>query len=192
MNETNAKEKRRGLLHLLRSWLPLSLLFGGASCASTTLAPPPEVVPYVDLQRYTGTWYEIARFPNRFQKDCFGSTATYSLQPDGKIAVVNRCRKNGPDGPLSSVSGTARVVDPRTNAKLKVTFFWPFSGDYWIVDLGEQYDYAVVSGPDRKYLWVLGRTPSMEPERYRAVVTSLRNRGFDVSRLVESTSEGRR
>lgn len=143
----------------------------------------------VDLARYAGTWYEIARFPNRFQRDCFGSTATYTLRPDGRVTVVNECRKGGADGPLSSVRGTARVVDPQTNAKLKVTFFWPFSGDYWIIDLGEQYEYAVVSGPDRKYLWILCRTPAMDPDRYRALVASLQTRGFDVGRLIGAARE---
>lgn len=150
--------------------------------------PPPDVVAHVDLSRYVGTWYEIARYPNRFQKNCFGSSATYSLRPDGKIAVVNRCRRGGPNGPLSSATGTARVVDPQTNARLKVTFFWPFSGDYWIVDLGERYDYAVVSGPDRKYLWILCRTPTMEPQRYRALLARLRALGFDTGRLIPASA----
>lgn len=150
------------------------------------------MVPHVDLVRYTGLWYEIARFPNRFQKGCVGSTATYALRPDGKIDVVNACRRGG-DGPTSSsVRGTAKVVDPTTNAKLKVTFFWPFSGDYWIIGLGETYDYAVVSGPDRKYLWILCRTPEMAPDLYHTLVADLERQGFDVSRLIRASAQGER
>ena len=103
-----------------------------------------KVVPHVDLNRYVGQWYEIARLPNRFEEKCAGSvTATYSLLSDGKLKVVNRCRKAS--GEYTTASGKAKVVDKTTNAKLKVTFFWPFYGDYWILDLGSNYEYAVVA-----------------------------------------------
>src|SRR6187431_1292753 len=102
-----------------------------------------EVVPAVDLSRYAGRWYEIARLPNRFEKKCADSvTATYTLRSDGKVDVVNRCRKA--NGKYTTAKAKAKVVDTKTNAKLKVTFFWPFSGDYWILDLGPNYEYAVV------------------------------------------------
>ena len=109
------------------------IMFG---CAATAKDKPPlTVVDPVDLERYLGKWYEIASYPAWFQKGCTGSTAEYSLLPDGKIQVVNRCRKDSLDGPLKESKGKAEVADTATNAKLKVWFFWPFKGNYWIIDL---------------------------------------------------------
>jgi len=156
-----------------------------SACRSSAHVSTLEVVPSVDLNRYIGTWYEIARYPNSFQKkDCVGTTATYALREDGKISVVNRCRKGSPDGPEDKVSGKAWVVDPKTNARIKVQFFWPFSGDYWIIQLGEQYEYAVVGHPDRTYLWILSRTPQMDPELYAHIITRLKQQGYDPSKLL--------
>jgi apolipoprotein D and lipocalin family protein len=116
-------------------------------------ATAPEVVPAVDLKRYAGRWHEIARLPNRFQRDCAGDvTATYTLRPDGKIAVLNECR--AADGRTKSARGTARVASKQgPNTKLKVSFFWPFSGDYWIIGLDPDYRWALVGGSGRDYLW---------------------------------------
>jgi len=158
------------------------------ACRSTAKVSTLEVVPRVELDRYIGTWYEIARYPNRFQKDCFATTATYDLRDDGKISVINRCRKGSPDGAEKVARGRAWVVDPETNARIKVQFFWPFSGDYWIIQLGEQYEYAVVGHPDRTYLWILSRTPQMEPALYARVLERLREQGYDTSRLIVNGS----
>jgi apolipoprotein D and lipocalin family protein len=146
--------------------------------------PPLEVVPHVNLERYTGTWFEIARFPHRFQEGCVASSATYTFRSDGKIEVLNQCRKGSPDGEISSARGKAWVVDKETNAKLKVSFFWPFSGDYWIIDLGEDYEYAVVGHPNRKYLWILSRTPQMEELLYQRILERLRHQSYDLSKLI--------
>ncbi len=148
------------------------------------------VVPHVDIERYLGTWYEIARYPNRFQKECVAVTADYSLRDDGKIRVVNACRKGGLDGPIESIEGKAWVVDRETNARLKVQFFWPFRGAYWIIDLGKDYDYAVVGHPNRKYLWILSRTPQMETALYRVVVDRLAEQGYDPARLQKTLQPG--
>jgi apolipoprotein D and lipocalin family protein len=145
-----------------------------------------QVVSHVDIKRYAGTWYEIARYPNRFQKGCVAATAQYALRDDGKIDVLNQCREHTPDGKLLSAKGTAKVVDATTNAKLKVTFFWPFSGQYWIIDLGENYEYAVVGHPDRKYLWILSRTPEMEEELYTQILGRITQQGYDVSKLIKT------
>ncbi len=158
-----------------------SLLLCSCFLKTSTGLPPLEVVPRVELSRYTGTWYEIARYPNRFQKGCTHSSAVYKLGPDGTIRVINSCLKKGV---METAKGNARVVDPFTNAKLKVSFFWPFSGDYWIIDLGEDYDYAVVSTPSRKYLWILARSPEMDNVLYMQIIERLRQKGFD-SRLLE-------
>jgi len=149
--------------------------------------PPPEVVPSVDLARYAGTWYEIASYPNRFQRGCSNTTATYTPLPDGRIEVVNRCVRAGK---TASVRGTAKVADPATNARLRVTFFWPFTGDYWIIDLGGEYEYAVVSNPDRSFLWVLNRTSVMDESRYARIIARLQKLSFDTSRLVRTVQSG--
>jgi len=145
-----------------------------------------EVVSHVDLNRYVGRWYEIARLPNRFEKKCADSvTATYSLRSDGRVRVVNRCRKSA--GDYTTAAGSAKVIDKTTNAKLKVTFFWPFYGDYWILDLGENYEYAVVGAPNRKYLWILSRHPQMDELLYQQLVAKMAARGFKTEQLVKTT-----
>ena len=150
--------------------------------------PPPETVAHVDLKRYAGDWFEIARYTHRFQKGCVDSRASYRLRDDGTIGVRNSCMR---DGRLDTATGVARVADPATNARLKVSFFRPFWGDYWIIDLGDDYEYAVVSAPNRKYLWILSRTPRMDPALYDAITSRLRTQGFDISRLEQAVTETR-
>ena len=142
-------------------------------------------VDHVDLNRYLGKWYEIARYPNRFQKGCVGSRATYSLRDDGKISVLNECYEEGTDK-LRQAKGKAWIVDKKTNAKLKVSFFWPFSGDYWIIELGKDYDYVVIGHPDRKYLWILSRTREMRDELYNDILARLKLFGYDPSLLIKN------
>ena len=136
-------------------------------------APDLQTVPYVDITRYLGTWFEIASYPQRFQKNCVYTKATYSLRDDGRIKVVNECREKTSDGKIRSIEGKAWVVDAKTNAKLKVQFFWPFSGDYWIIDVGSDYEYAVVGHPNRTYLWILSRTPQMDETTYQNILARL-------------------
>jgi len=163
-----------------------TLILSGCHWGSKPAAPPLAVVPGVDLTRYAGKWYEIAKYPNRFQRGCVGATAEYTLSDDGtRVDVVNRCRDTD-SGKERSVRGKARVVDPATNAKLSVTFFWPFSGDYWILALGAEYEYAVVGTPDRNYLWFLARTPSIGDDLYGRLVDLARERGFDPARIERS------
>ncbi|MDH4272085.1 MAG: lipocalin family protein [Candidatus Aminicenantes bacterium] len=147
---------------------------------------PLQVVPRVDLNRYLGTWYEIATIPQRFQKDCVAVTATYTLRDDGKIEVLNKCRKKTLDGEIKTAKGKAWVVDKETNAKLKVQFFWPFRGDYWIIELDPDYQYAVVGHPDRKYLWILSRTPQMDEALYQDLMQRIANKGYDLA-LIKRT-----
>jgi apolipoprotein D and lipocalin family protein len=145
--------------------------------------PPPHTVPFVDLPRYMGDWYEIASFPRRFQRGCVGTTATYTLREDGTVNVVNRCREGSLQGPERVAQGHARVVDPLTNARLKVRFFWPFRGDYWIVELAPDYSWAAVATPDRESLWILSRTPTMADETFAGIVTRLVRQGFEIGLL---------
>jgi len=143
----------------------------------------PEVVPSVDLARYAGKWYEIASYPVSFQKDCYCITAEYTPTPEGYIKVFNSCRKGGVDGKFSSITGKAFPVKGSNNARLKVQFFWPFRAPYWIIGLAEDYSWAVVSGPSRKYLWILSRTPQMDGARYDSICKHLQDDGFDLQRL---------
>jgi apolipoprotein D and lipocalin family protein len=144
---------------------------------------PLQTVDFVDLDRYLGRWYEIASYPAWFQKNCTATTADYSLRDDGLIEVVNSCRKRSLDGKLNRAKGRAKVVDRESNAKLKVSFFGPFWGPYWIIDLDADYEWAVVGGPNRKYLWVLSRTPQMDDEIFEGIVARLRDQGYDPARL---------
>jgi len=161
----------------------LAALFAGSAFAGGSRTPPPSTVPQVDLVRYQGLWYEIARFEQSFQKDCEAVTAEYTPRDDGKITVLNTCRQGAVDGPVKSAKGVARVADKSSNAKLRVSFFWPFEGDYWIFELGEAYEYAVVGSPDRDSLWFLSRTPQMDPAVFDDLSQRMTDRGFDVSRL---------
>jgi apolipoprotein D and lipocalin family protein len=162
----------------------LLTLLGVASLARAE-SKPLQVVPRVELARYLGKWYEIATIPQRFQKGCTGVTATYTLRPDGNVKVLNECRKDSLNGKYKSITGKAWVTDRATNAKLKVQFFWPFSGAYWIIELDSaNYQYAVVGHPGRKYLWILSRTPQMSETLYGGLLGRLQNvHGYDISKL---------
>jgi apolipoprotein D and lipocalin family protein len=149
-------------------------------------------VDRVDLDRYAGDWFEIARFPNRFQRQCIGDVrARYTLRSDGRIDVVNRCRTG--DGSTTEAHGIARRVDERTSARLKVRFapaalsFLPFVwGDYWILGLADDYTWSLVGSPDRAYLWILSRTPDMNADAYASAVRVAAANGFEVDRLVRT------
>mgnify|MGYP001820274360 FL=1 len=160
------------------------------ACSKTTTErlalPPLEAVPQVDLERYLGTWYEIASYPQRFQEGCTGTTATYTLRSDGEIDVLNRCRKGSLNGPEDTAEGRARIVDRTTNAKLEVSFFGPFWGDYWIIDLGPNYGYAAVGHPSRDYLWILSRAPTLDAKTYAGILSRLEAKGYPLEPLQET------
>ncbi|PQJ08982.1 hypothetical protein CJD36_021475 [Flavipsychrobacter stenotrophus] len=137
----------------------------------------------VDVEKYSGKWYEIASYPQRFQKGCHCTTAEYTLSPDGYLIVENRCNKGSVNGKQSYIKGKAFVEKNSGNAKLKVQFFWPFRAKYWIIDLAGDYNYAVVSHPNKKYLWILSRTPKMNDAIYQQILSRLKEMGFDLSKL---------
>jgi len=143
-----------------------------------------EVVPRVELGKYLGKWYEIAHLPARFQEGCSDTTATYTLSKDGGISVLNECVRNGK---VKRAKGRAKVVDKSSGAKLKVTFFRPFYGDYWIIKLGNDYDYAVVGTPNRKYLWILSRTPQMDDNLLSQLIEFAKSKGFKVENLIKTS-----
>lgn len=146
-------------------------------------AQPLQTVPNVDLTKYVGKWFEIASFPQRFQKDCHCTTAEYTATDKGYVIVENTCNKGSIDGKQSYIKGKAFVVENTGNAKLKVQFFWPFKGDYWIIDLADDYSYAVVSNPSKKYLWILSRTSKMNAAVYQQIIARLKEKGFDLTNL---------
>jgi apolipoprotein D and lipocalin family protein len=167
--------------------LTFFILFAAATPVRAGDEQPLEVVESVDLERYLGRWYEIASYPMFFQRGCTATTADYSLREDGLIKVINSCRKGSLDGKLKQAKGKAKVVDTATNAKLKVSFFGPFWGDYWIIDLDPDYRWAVVGGPKRKYLWILSRTPQMDEALYEEIISRLPAKGYDPKRLNRTT-----
>jgi apolipoprotein D and lipocalin family protein len=142
-----------------------------------------EVVAHVEFSKYLGKWYEIAHLPFRFEDGCSDITATYALAKDGNVSVLNACTK---DGKVKQSKGKAKVVDKVTGAKLKVTFFWPFYGDYWIINLGKDYDYAVVGTPNRKFLWILNRTTQMDDKLYAQLIDFAKTKGFDTDDLIKT------
>jgi len=169
----------------MRMILMAILAFGLLATAKSSPAAdkPLITVPSVDLQRYMGKWYEIAAFPQTFEKGCHCSAAEYSMTDKGYVRVLNTCRKDSAEGKVKTAEGKAFVVEGSNNAKLRVQFFWPFRGDYWIIDLAEDYSYVVVGAPNRKYLWILSRTPQMDLGLYQQIVDRTAGKGFDVSKL---------
>ena len=140
----------------------------------------PEPLKPLSLERYAGRWYEIARYPNRFERGCQAVTAEYALKPDGEIAVVNTCRKGSPDGPVEVARGRARRAGPDGSAKLEVSFFGPFFSPYWVVDRADDYGWAIVSEPEGRLLWILARDPGADRSMLTARARAL---GFDTARL---------
>jgi len=142
------------------------------------------VTGYVDLNQYTGTWYEIARFPNSFERGLKCVSATYSLRPDGRITVLNKGHKVENASEIKQSQGIAWVPDKSCPTKLKVRFFWPFSGDYWILSIDPSYRFVLVGEPSRKYLWILSRTKTMENSDYKHLLDIATQNGFDISKLM--------
>jgi apolipoprotein D and lipocalin family protein len=143
-------------------------------------------VPDVDFSKYSGKWYEIARLPNSFEKGLVCCTAEYRPRDDGKISVINTGRKEDNIGKIKSVKGKAWAPDKNEPGRLKVQFFWPFSGGYYIFHLDkENYQYALVGDPSRKYLWILARTPVIENSLYSELVEIARKNDFAVDMLLK-------
>jgi apolipoprotein D and lipocalin family protein len=170
----------------LSAWAPLA----SAQAQSSDASPAPlEAITSLDVPRYMGTWYEIAKYPNWFQKRCIANTsATYAVQPNGMLQVLNRCQKE--DGSMSEALGAAKQVGDANSPKLEVRFapawlsFLPFVwGNYWVIDLDPQYQLAAVSEPSRKYLWVLSRSKTVEPKAYEALLQRLKQKGFNLDAI---------
>jgi apolipoprotein D and lipocalin family protein len=169
--------------------LLVSAIYVGAQASAKQ---PVRTVPSVDLKRYSGKWYEIARYPNKFQKQCVGNTtANYTIKPNGKLEVLNECLKS--DGLVSSAKAEAKIAEKGSNAKLKVRFAPGFLSvfgfvwaDYWIIDLAPDYEYAVVADPKREYLWILNRKPEMNEAIYQEILRRVEKQGFEPGKLVKT------
>lgn len=182
----------------MRRWLlALALMFSAGPLQAQTGAAtaPLQSIASLDVPRYLGRWYEIAKFPNRFQQQCVADTsADYSLLPDGSLQVLNQCRRS--NGEMQQALGAARQIGGGNSARLQVRFApaWlsllPFVwGDYWVIDLDADYQLVAVSEPRREYLWILSRSQKPDPARYAALLDRLRGMGFSLERL-EITRQG--
>lgn len=162
--------------------LPLALSLSACVSGPSGNPNPPQPAKTVELERYLGKWYEVARYDMRFEKGCEGVTAEYSKRADGLIRVLNTCRQGALDGPVKTAEGKAKVVDQATNAKLKVSFFGPFFGDYWVMDRADDYSWAIVGEGSGKYLWLLSRRPPTQADR-EALTARAKALGYDVGML---------
>lgn len=177
---TERPRRAAGASRLCGPWRLLGVLAVTATLAGAQ-APPVQTVASLDLARYAGKWYEIAAYPMFFQRNCVGdTTAEYALRADGEIAVRNRCRTE--DG-FDEANGTAWPVAGGPSSRLKVSFFWPFRSDYWVIGLDEDYRWAVVGNPERKYLWLLAREPRLDEAQLGRALRAAEAQGYDVTRL---------
>jgi apolipoprotein D and lipocalin family protein len=171
-------------MHAAIRKLTISIAIAASLGVTATRAddqPPVRSVDAVDLNRYAGKWYEVAAFPMFFQRQCVGdTTATYGIKANGELSVTNRCRTQGG---VDQVEGSAWPAVAGDNAKLKVSFFWPFRADYWVIGLDADYRWAVVGNPNRKYLWVLSRTPVLPKPLLDAALSAAKAQGYDLAQL---------
>jgi apolipoprotein D and lipocalin family protein len=154
-------------------------------------AAVPEPAKPVDLNRYAGLWYEIARYEAGFQRGCEGVTANYTLREDGQVGVLNTCRQDSLNGEVRTAEARARIVEGSGNAKLKVSFFGPFYvGDYWVLDRAEDYSWSIVGEPSGRYLWLLARSPQPSPQVRETMMSRARELGYDLSILRPTQQPG--
>jgi apolipoprotein D and lipocalin family protein len=156
-------------------------VFSGCQSQKTTKMDN-STVKELDIQRYLGVWYEIARFDHSFERNLVGVTATYSMRDDGKIRVINQGYKNTLDGELSIAEGKAKLTGEP--GKLKVSFFWIFYGDYFVLELGDDYRWVLIGSSSEKFLWILSRTPELEKNVREHILEKTRQRGYDTSKLI--------
>jgi apolipoprotein D and lipocalin family protein len=164
---------------IILALLALSACTGKPAPVGNSAVPQP--AKPVDLNRYLGRWYELARYEAPFQKNCEAVTADYSMRADGKIDVINSCRKGAVDGPLKKATGKAKVMPTGGGAKLKVSFFGPFYGDYWVLDRADDYSWSIVGEPSGRYLWILTRTAKPDAKIQAMLQTRVKTLGYDWS-----------
>jgi apolipoprotein D and lipocalin family protein len=171
---------------LVSAFIIFLVILNGCATTAEREGISMEVVKNVDVNKYAGVWYEIARLPNSFEKDLVGVTATYTLRDDGKIDVLNQGYVKTLDGRLKKTKAIAKIPDPGEPGKLKVYFFLFFGSDYFIMELDQDnYKYALVGSSSINFLWILSRTPQMDPEIYTMLVAKARQRGYPVDKLIK-------
>ncbi len=188
MSNTSISPRSKRRLLAVLGVLVASVAVSGCAALGTKHPVGNSAVPQpakaVDLTRYSGKWFEIARYEQSFQEGCEGVSADYTLRPDGSIGVLNRCRK--PDGKVKEAKGRAKVVDLATNSKLKVSFFGPFFGDYWILDHAEDYRWSLVGEPSGRYLWILHRMATPPEAEREALIDRAHAMGYDTTMLIRT------
>jgi apolipoprotein D and lipocalin family protein len=172
--------KIKSIIPMKRILILILIMFTFKSFSQTK----PSVVQSVDLKKYSGLWYEIARLPNPFEKNLKCITAEYTLREDGKITVLNGGHSISDPSEKRSSKGVAWIPDKKVPAKLKVQFFWPFSGNYWIIYLEKDYKYVLVGDPSFKYLWILSREKVMDDATYKMLLDKAKSEGFDVKPII--------
>lgn len=175
------------MIQRLLALLSAAWVMGCAPSGALPGAAPLQAVGALDLERYLGTWYEVAKYPNSFERGLVAVTAEYSWREDGRVRVLNSGLEGSFDGERKSAEGKAWVPDAAAPARLRVSFFWPFAADYWVIGLDPDYRWAVVGEPDRRYLWVLSRTPTLPAATFAAIVQRIRALGYDPGRLEPMT-----
>lgn len=145
--------------------------------------PELKAVGYVDMERGDGAWYEIARITHWYEKGLAGVKAELMVLGNGKIKILNSWYEGSLAGKRETWVGRGKALDKNTNSKLRVTFFWPFYEEYWIIDIGKYYEYMVIGEPERKYLWIFSRTPTIDHETFRGILERLKSQGYDISKL---------
>jgi lipocalin len=176
--------KSLGIFLIVINFIAIGISF--VSCKTQKTMIDKTVVKELNIQKYLGTWYEIARYNHSFERGLVGVTANYSLREDGKIKVLNSGYKNSLEGKFSQAIGKAKIPDPINNpAKLKVSFFLFFYGDYYVLELDKEYQWALIGSSSDKYLWILSRKPQIENALYNELLHKLQNRGYDVSKLIK-------
>jgi len=160
-----------------------AMVIGCRASGALPDAGPLVSVPELDLERYLGTWYEIAKYPVSFEKGLVGVTARYSMRDDGKVRVENAGYKGSFEGERKTATGKAWIPNPKRPGELKVSFFWLFAAKYWVIALDPEYRWSIVGEPGRRYLWILSRKPAMDDALYQRLVTKVRELGYDPGRL---------
>ncbi len=163
----------------------LFLLFFITHCSKSQNMINSETVKELDLKKYLGTWYEIARYPHSFEKELVGVTATYSLRPDGKIKVVNKGYKKTLNGEMKEAIGKAKIPNLKEPAKLKVSFFWIFYADYYVLELDSEYQWAIIGSKSPNYLWILSRKAQINDELYQSLLEKIEKRGYKLDKLIK-------
>jgi len=162
------------------------LIISSAQCQNKEMGKNLDfsVVPGIELEKYLGTWYEIARFDHRFERGLVGVKANYAMRNDGLIKVTNSGFKDSLTGTYKESVGKAKIPNPKENSKLKVSFFWIFYGDYFILELEENYQWAVIGSSSENYLWILSRTPQLEPATQNHILELIKKRGYNIDKLI--------